>query len=405
MHHRFGWPALVLALVLAGTTAGAAGVDPAAIAQVRFGLDKDRTRVVLDLTAPVTADSTILTSPDRLVIDLPAAVDWKPPATSASGGKGLVKGYRFSVFDAKTSHIVFDLAAPAHIERSFSLPPSSGYQSRFVVDLVKGAAGSAPTEPAAQNSPDTTGAIAQAAGRIPSPHEKPRQLSLTVMIDPGHGGADPGTIGVGAKNEKELVLAVGLKLRDVLKGRGYRVLMTRDSDVYPSLKDRVAMAHNAKADLFISLHADSNKDEDLRGASVYTLSDKASDAATQDLANKENKSDVIAGVDLTPDADDTSLILIQLTMRETMNQSVGFAKSLTAELSDVSPMLKNPRRNAGFVVLKTADVPSVLVELGQLANVEDEGRLEDGVEEGRIASAIGRAVDHYFDVDRRAALN
>lgn len=394
------WRARVLATLLCLLGPAAASADPA-VTGVRMGLDQDRTRLVLDLSTPVSAESTILTGPDRLVVDLPI-VDWKLPASSASGGIGLIKGYRYAVYDAKTSRIVFDLSGPAHIVRSFNLPPNSGYQSRFVIDVARGAGGATATEPVAQNAPDATDAI---ASRIPAPHQKPKQLSLTVMIDPGHGGADPGTAGVGSKSEKELVLDVGLKLRDVLKKKGYRILMTRDSDVYPTLKDRVSMAHDAKVDLFISLHADSNKDTSLRGASVYTLSDKASDPATEELARKENRSGAIAGVDLSKEADDTSFILIQLTMRETMNQSAQFAKALTSELSDASPMLKDPHRYAGFAVLKAADVPSVLIELGQLANAQDERRLEDDAAQGRLADAMGRAIDHYFNIERRAALN
>ncbi len=402
MRVTHSWRATLLAALL--WLPGAAHADPA-VTGVRMSLGADSshlTRVVLDLSEPLTAEPTILSGPYRLVIDLPA-IDWKPATTSASG-VGLVKGYRYAVFDAKTTRVVFDLAAPAHIVRGFSLPPASGYQNRYVVDLADGAEGVAPTEPSAQNAPDTAGA-GTVASRVPQPHQRPKQLSLTVMIDPGHGGVDSGTVGVTGENEKDVVLGVGLKLRDALKKKGYRVLMTRDSDVYPSLKERVAMAHNAKADLFISLHADSNRDGDLRGASVYTLSDKASDPATEELALKENRSDAIAGVDLSKEADDTSLILIQLSMRETMNQSARLAKTLTAELSDASPMLKNPHRYAGFVVLKAADVPSVLVELGQLSNELDEKHLSDTGTQGQMAEAIGRAVDRYFEVDRRAALN
>jgi N-acetylmuramoyl-L-alanine amidase len=382
----------------------AAEADPA-LTGVRMGLDSDRTRLVIDLSDPVAADTTLLTGPDRLAIDLPT-IDWKLPATAATGGVGLIKGYRFTKFDAKTSRIVFDLSGPARIVRSFSLPPNSGYQDRFVVDLAPGAVPGA--KPVAQRGgapPPTPSATADATARVPAPQHKPRQLSLTVMVDPGHGGADPGTIGLGGSTEKTIVLSVGQKLKETLKAKGYRVLMTRDSDIYPSLKDRVAMARDAKADLFISLHADSNSNGHLRGASVYTLSDTASDDETAELARKENRSDSIAGVDISAESDDVSWIIIELTMRETMNQSAKFARTLKSELADATPMLKNPHRFAGFRVLKAPDLPSVLIELGQLSNANDEKRLNDPSAEGRLADAITRAVDRYFDVDRRAALN
>lgn len=392
MTHRVPWSALLAPILLAAL--GTAHADPAVLG-VRLGLDQDRTRLVLDLSLPANAEPTLLTGPDRLVIDLPTVV-WKLPDTTTSGGMGLIKGYRFSTFDAKTSRIVFDLAGPAHIVRSFSLPPNAGYQHRIVFDLAKGGETGAKPVASAQAAPG--------APRIPAPLRKPKQLSLTVMIDPGHGGVDSGTVGASGDNEKTIVLSVARKLKDTLRKKGYRVVMTRDSDVYPSLKERVAMARNAKADLFISLHADSNSNHDLRGVSVYTLSDVASDAETAELAGKENRSDAIAGVDLSTEDDDTSWLIIELTMRETMKQSARLARLLTGEFSDGAPMLKNPHRYAGFRVLKAPDVPSVLIELGQLGNPADEKRLVDDKVQGGMAEAIGRAVDRFFVVDRRAAL-
>jgi N-acetylmuramoyl-L-alanine amidase len=373
-----------------------------AVLGVRMGLDADRTRLVLDLSAPVEAQTTLLTAPDRLVIDLPD-VEWKLPATATSGGIGLIKGYRFAAFDAKTSRLVLDLSGPAHIVRSFNLPPNSGYQDRLVVDIARAGDGAALSASAAATG-SATSASQAATPRVPFPLKKPKQLSLTVMIDPGHGGVDSGTVGVDGDSEKTVVLELARKLKVTLKKKGYRVLMTRDSDVYPSLKERVAKARNAKADVFLSLHADSNTDTALRGASVYTLSDVASDGETAELARKENRSDTIAGVDISGESDDVSWIIIELTMRETMNQSGRFARSLASELADVSPLLKNPHRHAGFRVLKAPDVPSVLVELGQFSNPEDERRLTDDASQDRMAAAIGRAVDRYFEVDRRASL-
>lgn len=392
MTHKAPWSALLAPILLAAL--GAAHAEPAVLG-VRLGLDQDRTRLVLDLSAPVTAEPTLLSGPDRLVLDLPT-VAWKLPDTVTGGGLGLVKGYRFSTFDAKTSRIVFDLAGPSHIVRSFSLAPVSGSQHRLVFDLAKGTAAAA--------KPEAKGGDKDADARVPLPVRKPKQLSLTVMIDPGHGGVDSGTISPGGDTEKTIVLDVARKLKDILRKRGYKVVMTRNSDVYPSLKERVAMARSAKADLFISLHADSNSNHELRGVSVYTLSDVASDSETAELASKENRSDAIAGVDLSGESDDLSWILIELTMRETMKQSSQFARLLTAEFTDCAPMLRNPHRYAGFRVLKAPDVPSVLVELGQLGNAEDGQRLIDAKSQSSMAEAMGRAIDRFFAIDRRAAL-
>ncbi|MFO1186659.1 MAG: N-acetylmuramoyl-L-alanine amidase, partial [Alphaproteobacteria bacterium] len=276
-------------------------------------------------------------------------------------------------------------------------PPASGSQHRLVFDLAAG--GETGTKPLA----DANGAR-DIDPRVPLPVRKPRQLSLTVMIDPGHGGVDSGTVSSAGDNEKTIVLDVGRKLKDVLKKKGYRVAMTRNSDVYQNLKERVAMARSAKADLFISLHADSNSNHELRGVSVYTLSDKASDEETAELARKENRSDVIGDADLSKEADDTSFILIDMSMSAMMDKSSQFARLLTAEFSDCAPLLRNPHRFAGFRVLKAPDVPSVLIELGQLGNSQDEERLIDDKAQTSLAAAMGRAVDRFFAVDRRASL-
>jgi N-acetylmuramoyl-L-alanine amidase len=238
--------------------------------------------------------------------------------------------------------------------------------------------------------------------KVPAPARKPRQLALTVVVDPGHGGIDPGTTGTDGAREKDIVLKVADKLRDDLKKVGYHIVMTRDSDEYLTLKARVAVARDAKADLFISLHADSNDEDKLRGASVYTLSDTASDDATAELAKKENGADTIGGIDISAESAEVSSILIELTMRETMNQSARFARTLLPQLGQVTPLLKNTHRFAGFRVLKAPDVPSVLVELGQLSNSSDEQRLTDDKVEARIAAAIAHSVDTYFALDQRA---
>jgi N-acetylmuramoyl-L-alanine amidase len=387
--------ALGLAACLLAVGAASAGANPA-VTGVRMGVDSQRTRVVLDLSAPVKAETFLLTSPYRLVIDLPK-VDWKAPV-EASGGAGLVKGYRFGQFDAKTSRFVLELTGPVEIANTFSLAPNSGYQNRFVVDIK---AASPTSANVAENQPDlSTGA----AGHVPAPMRKPRPLTLTVVIDPGHGGVDPGTIGVGGTKEKNVVLAVGRKLRDELKKEGYHVIMTRHSDKYLPLRQRVAIARNAHADMFISLHADTNNDPKFRGASVYTLSDKASDKAAAKLARKENGVDMIGGVDISDESQEVSSILVDLTMRETMNESARFARMVTPDLGRVMPLVNKAHRFAGFVVLKDPDVPSVLVELGQLSNKADEKRLTQPKSQAAVANALAHAVDQYFQPEQRADL-
>src|SRR5262249_21621935 len=194
-----------------------------------------------------------------------------------------------------------------------------------------------------------------------------------VIIDAGHGGVDPGTHGQSGILEKDLVLAVAKELRKVLESTGrYRVQLTRDSDVFIPLRERVNIARAARGDLFVSLHADSNDHREIRGASVYTLSEDASDREAAILAEKENIADLVAGVDLTGETNPVASILIDLAQRDTMNRSLRFAETVIGRLpaaTSVQPV--KPHRSAGFAVLKAPDIPSALIELGYLTNVKD----------------------------------
>jgi N-acetylmuramoyl-L-alanine amidase len=222
-----------------------------------------------------------------------------------------------------------------------------------------------------------------------------------VVIDAGHGGVDPGASGVDGTHEKDLVLALAKSLRDALEKSGkYVVVMTRDSDIFLSLKARVAVGRRARADLFISLHADSAPGSLVRGASVYTLSERASDKEAEALAKSENQSDIIAGVDLTNEADVVTSILIDLAQRETKNSAVKFAQVLVPELQRAGEVTQKSHRFAGFVVLKAPDVPSVLVEVGYLSNRQDESVMNTNRWRKRMADSIARAVDRYFRIHR-----
>jgi N-acetylmuramoyl-L-alanine amidase len=227
----------------------------------------------------------------------------------------------------------------------------------------------------------------------PAPGGKP-----LVILDPGHGGIDPGTHGQSGIQEKDLVLSVAKTLRKALEATGrYRVQLTRDSDVFIPLRGRVNIARAAHADLFVSLHADSNDRRDIRGASVYTLSEDASDREAATLAEKENMSDVIAGVDLTGENNPVASILIDLAQRDTMNRSVRFAETVLGTLPAVTSIQPlSPHRAAGFAVLKAPDVPAVLIELGYLTNSKDEGEMTTQAWRNRVSGAISAAVDAHF---------
>jgi len=233
---------------------------------------------------------------------------------------------------------------------------------------------------------------------LPIPRMKPEPLPIRVIaIDAGHGGIDPGAISVNGVYEKNITLRYARALRDALQATGrYRVFMTRDSDIYLKLRERVALARQAEADLFISIHADSVGNPGIRGASVYTLSETASDKEAELLAARENRADALAGVQLDPEDDVTASILIDLAQRLSQNEGKAFAQRLVASLENETTMLRNAHRQADFAVLKAPDVPSVLIELGYLSNASDEHRLRSSDHQARIVGGIVRAIDDYF---------
>ncbi|HEX7008176.1 MAG TPA: N-acetylmuramoyl-L-alanine amidase, partial [Alphaproteobacteria bacterium] len=229
------------------------------------------------------------------------------------------------------------------------------------------------------------------------PKEPPKPPKRIIVVDAGHGGIDPGTIGRAGTQEKDITLAVALELESQLKATGrYTVLLTRRGDKFLALRERTAIARDANADLFLSIHVDSISDSATRGASVYTLSERASDAEAAALAAKENKADIIGGVDLSQENGDVANILIDLAQRETMNHSAQFATILIEEFDDSIRLLRNTHRFAGFAVLKAPDVPAVLIELGYLSNGTDERLLRRPAHRAKVAAAIVRAVDRYF---------
>jgi N-acetylmuramoyl-L-alanine amidase len=226
----------------------------------------------------------------------------------------------------------------------------------------------------------------------------PAAAKPIIVLDPGHGGRDPGTIGINGTKEKNVTLAVAKAIRNVLEKSGrYTVVTTRDDDGSVALRRRQDIARAANGSVFISLHADSlTRDTSMRGASVYTLSETASDREAARLAQKENKADVVSGIDLSHQDPIVSSILIDLALRDAANRSVVFADELVDSLGDVTLLLRRTRRFAGFVVLKSPDMPTVLVELGFLSNPQDERLLTRPAHHARIGRAVLAALDHYF---------
>jgi N-acetylmuramoyl-L-alanine amidase len=374
-------------------------IAPPIIMGVRIGEHRDRTRFVVEVSDPVAMRTFTLSSPNRVVIDMPV-VQWHLDAPPRPTGQGVVRSYRYGLFRPGNSRFVIDLNMAVSVSNALVIPPTGGYGYRVVIDLF-------PTSQAKFDQgagwPADLRAREAAAALLAALPPTPPQTPLAgekrvIVIDPGHGGIDTGTSGVNGLQEKDLVLDEALRLSRELTRRGrYIVHLTRDSDVYIPLKDRVNIGRSWRADLFISLHADSNPDSGVNGLSIYTLSESSSDKEAAALARKENQSDVIAGVDLTGGNSSVAPILIDLAQRDTMNRSSRFAQgavTLLARDTDILP--RQPLRAAGFVVLKAPDVPSVLIELGYLSNDGDAAQMNTVRWRNTIAQSIAAAVDGFF---------
>jgi N-acetylmuramoyl-L-alanine amidase len=366
--------------------------DPAALS-VRVGPHPDKTRFVLEFNEPVTFNVFTLSDPYRIVVELPE-VDWRLPADSGTKSAGLVTGFRYGTFQQGASRVVIDLKGPAQIKAAFLAAPEADRQHRLVIDLETGTAEQFAEE---QKTRKPVQQAARAPTPVPDAAKKKRDNRRVVALDAGHGGVDPGAISVSGTYEKHITLAMALEVkRQLEKDPNYRVILTRDDDVFIRLRDRVGIAREAGADLFVSLHADSIGSPLVRGASVYTLSEQASDKEAEALAAKENKADVIAGIDLSDKSADVSNILIDLAQRESMNQAVRVAGLLVDNMRTTGSVLDRSHRFAGFAVLKAPDIPSVLIELGYLSNRADEQRLLSESHRTKMAAAIKRAIDAYF---------
>jgi N-acetylmuramoyl-L-alanine amidase len=376
------------------TPARAPGGFPIA-SDVRVGGDDNQTRFVLDLSRKIDLRAFTLADPYRVVADIPQVSFQLPPKTGEQG-RGLVKAFRFGLVMQGGSRIVLDVKRPVRIDKAFILDAADGQPARLVLDLSATDRETFMRSLALDKSaPRITGAI-QGHEPAAKPSGDPRPL---IVIDPGHGGIDNGTRAPSGLNEKALVLEFGLLLREKIEKAGkYRVMMTRTDDTFVPLAERVRFARARQAALFISIHADAlaRGDGEAHGATVYTLSETASDAEAGRLAEAENRADVIAGVDLSAEPSDIADILIDLAQRETKTFSVQFARALVGELKTAVQLHKQPLKSAGFRVLKAPDVPSVLIELGYVSSAEDLKRMLSDSWRDRTADSIVQAVDTYF---------
>jgi N-acetylmuramoyl-L-alanine amidase len=408
---RAGAIAAACPLVFAATQANA---DPTTILVVRFGGDSTATRVVIESDRPLTTRIVPPSGDQRhVVLSLPGASASTSDGEddSAVGGLGLVKLWRLQSYPGG-ARLVLDLCHSGRITHRFVLPPSAaGKTYRYVVDVAATdvpAAGTeqATVEAAPRNRPAGTverksqrrvsasPALASAAPVGTGKGAPTRRTRKVIVVDAGHGGHDPGAQAA-ALDEKDITLATALALRKRLeRGGRYKVVMTRDSDVFIPLPVRVQIARRAGADLFISLHADSaGSDPDTHGASVYTLSDHGETRVSEVLGQSEwfSRHGDRAGDPAV------GRILLDLTQRSTLNRSALFASLLVDRVSDKIDLLPNTRRDAGYFVLLAPDVPAVLLEMGFITSPRDQTRLTDVAERNRLTDAIAGAIDAYFD--------
>ena len=389
-------------LCLAGTSASLAQSAPApavvasfpVASDARLAGDAQQTRFILDLDKPVQHRAFIKTDPDQVVIDIPQ-VAFRLPAGVGATGRGLVKGFRYGLVMPGGSRIVMDLAGPAKIANSYVLDAANGQPPRLVLELVESDRASMDRLPLRSAVAEANAAVAQPATGPAA--AKPADSRPVVVIDAGHGGPDNGTQSNG-EMEKNIVLTFALALRDRLEKAGkYRVVMTRTDDTFIPLDERVKIARKETASLFISIHADAlpKREGDAQGASIYTLSEKASDAEAERLAEAENKADAIGGVTMS-DEPVVADILIDLAQRETRTFSNRFAKTLMSEMKTRVRMHKHPLKSAGFRVLKAPDVPSVLVELGYVSNKSDLQLLVSEAWRSKTVATMAQAIDNFL---------
>ena len=385
------------------------------------------TRLVIEMAAPINAKLFLLDNPYRVVMDVPGA-DWDAGSLLPAGilDEGPIASYRYGQPDQKTGRLVFELSAPAAPLRAFILPPRDTGGHRLVIDVQdNGRTAFKVAKAALQKQPyiaelenqeiGTTAPGSDTASAPASPQQDelvgkavsigqpaPRPKRWVVMIDAGHGGKDPGAIGHHGTREKEVTLKAARILAKKLNATGrVQALLTRDDDRFLKLRERINVARRAQADLFLSLHADAFHKSSAKGISVFSLSDVASDKEAAYLASRENQADLIGGPDLEGEDPEAASELLRMFQRESMNESAYLAKEILVQIRDLPGGDKRGHRFAGFAVLKSPDVPSVLVEMGFLTNKTDEANLRRTAYLDGLAGRLSRAIISYLEKSGR----
>ncbi len=369
-----GWPRAALGVFL---LACASVASAASVSNLRVWSGPESTRVVFELSAPVEHRVFMLTSPDRLVIDLPRSA--APAPLTLLEAKGVVASVRTGARDNGDLRVVLELTRSAKA-KTFLLAPNEQYGHRLVVDLVD------PAAPAAAQRDPAPPPVA-ATGR-----------DVVIAIDAGHGGEDPGASGRNGAREKDVVLAIARRLAAEVDAQpGMRAVLVRNGDYFVPHRKRMGIAHNAHADFFISIHADSYRDSTATGATVYVLSEKgASDEAASLLAQRENASDLIGGVSLADTDQLLARVLLDLSQSAALSASTAAGQRLIKRMSVVTAMRKMQVQQAPFLVLKSPDIPSVLVETAYISNPREEASLRSSQHQGELAQALREGIVDYF---------
>ena len=379
-----------------------AAATPAPVAlpnviDVRVTATPERARLVVDLAGRTEFALVSLGDPKRLAIDVRAATFSVPQPAGTPAGEGLIAEYAVEQAAPDRVRTTLVLAASAQVQQAYVLDPFEDQPARLVVDIIA----ATDEEFAANVARDLAASAAMPEAAVSTPaggSELPIATRPLVVIDPGHGGIDSGAETRSGIKEKDIVLAFALRLQELLVESGrFDVALTREDDTFLRLEERVALARTNKADLFISIHADSFQEPEIRGASVYTRDENATDVLDKVLADNENKTDVIAGFAMPQMAPEVVDILLDLMRREMRHQSFLAAQAIVHQLEPSVQLRRFPVRQADFLVLQAPDVPSVLVELGFLSNAEDMANLMRGEWQDRTADALARGISTYFD--------
>ena len=397
---------LATAVIFCCAFSAADSAAASGITSMRIGQGVGSVRIVFDADRKFDYKVFLLNEPKRLVIDT-FDVKVSPEIEKYVDKNNLVTKTRLGSVGADGIRIVFDLQKPAIVKKAFMLAPQSNFGWRFVIDVSIASerefSSKVGSKYALSNENSFAGSYSSSSSKSSSKAKTINKKKI-IVLDPGHGGKDPGAIGYSGVYEKNITLAMAKELKVILEKEGYKVHLTRSTDIFIPLRDRVKIARKYNADLFMSIHADSAVNRSAKGLSVYTLSETASDKEAAALAERENKADVVAGLNLLEHSKEVSDILINLAQRETMNRSSEFASFMVQEMRKSVKLRDNTHRFAGFAVLKAPDVPSVLLEMGYLSNRTEERLLKQKDYRRKLAVSTSKAVEKYFDNMQHASV-